>query len=211
MESGIRATVVFPNSDLCPVVGASASAATTIDSVSRSVCPSDCADCITEFAVESDCEADVDAERIFSHGQSDRYRFTHSEGVDCPCECLGQFGVAIARYVAREGELTLVFHAADYDQLQDVVGQLQDRFPSADIKRFVRAPTGDHSRQSVLVDRSKLTARQFEVLDTAHEMGYFERPRSANATDVADELDITPATLSEHLVAAQQKLFEDIL
>lgn len=42
-------------------------------------------------------------------------------------------------------------------------------------------------------------------------MGYFERPRRANATEVADVLDINPSTFSEHLAAAESKLIEDVL
>jgi predicted DNA binding protein len=42
-------------------------------------------------------------------------------------------------------------------------------------------------------------------------MGYFGRPREANATEVAAELGINPATFSEHLATAQAKLLEDVL
>jgi predicted DNA binding protein len=49
------------------------------------------------------------------------------------------------------------------------------------------------------------------VLETAHEMGYFERPRRANGTEVAAALDIDPSTFSEHLAAAQRKLLRDVL
>lgn len=42
-------------------------------------------------------------------------------------------------------------------------------------------------------------------------MGYFDHPKGANATEVADVLDITQATFAEHLSAAQRKLLSTIL
>ncbi|MFW6000412.1 MAG: helix-turn-helix domain-containing protein, partial [Halorubrum sp.] len=56
-----------------------------------------------------------------------------------------------------------------------------------------------------------LTDRQCEVLRTAYRMGYFERPRDANASEVADALDISPSTFAEHLATAQRKLLEEAL
>lgn len=69
----------------------------------------------------------------------------------------------------------------------------------------------DESETVVRVDRGKLTDRQLEVLETAHELGYYQYPRGSNATEVAEVLDICPSTLAEHLAAAQTKLLADVL
>lgn len=214
MPPGIRATVEFATPDICPIVECSATADTTIDRVTTSVCPAACTRCVTEFAIDVEYEPDRDhgsMRPVFSSGPTDRYRYRHDEGVDCPCECLGQFACPVDRYVAREGTLTLVFHAPDYEELREVVGAIRERFPGVDIKRLVRSPTPERPRDDVLVDRGKLTARQLEVLETAHEMGYFERPRRSNATEVAAALDIDQSTFSEHLAAAESKLLADLL
>ncbi|WP_335998818.1 helix-turn-helix domain-containing protein [Halorientalis halophila] len=211
MSSGIRATVTFSTPDICPIVEHATAAGATVDSVVTSVRPSADARSATEFAIDEAVETETDLTPVFSHGSTQRYRLTHEDGVSCPCECLGQFGCPVTRYVAREGRLTVVFHAADYDELQTVVAELRDRFPDVDIKRFVRAPAGESDQDTVLVDRSKLTERQLQVLERAHEMGYFEHPRRANATEIAAELDIDPSTLREHLSAAETKLLGDVL
>ncbi|MFC7047343.1 helix-turn-helix domain-containing protein [Halobacteriaceae archaeon GCM10025711] len=210
MPSGIRATVEFTAPGPCPIADLSAAATTTIDSVAVNVCPSDCTECVTEFSMDAAHEPDVDVTPVFSHGSTHRYRLVHDESMHCPCECLGQFGCPVVRYVAEDGTLTLVFHAADYEQLQAVVTELREQFSSLDIKRFVRSPDGDHSHDMVFVDRSKLTPRQLEILTTAYEMGYFERPRQANATEIAAELDISPSTFSEHLAVAESKILDDL-
>jgi hypothetical protein len=211
MPPGIQAEVEFATPDICPIVELSAAAETTIDTVSTNVCPSTCTESVTEFAMDSGADFEVETTPIFSHGSSDRYRLTHDDGVDCPCEYLGHFGCPVARYVAQDGTLTIVFHAADYDQLREVIGELRDQFPEVDIKRFVQSPAGEQAEDSVFVDRSKLTHRQLEILETAYERGYFDRPRRSNATEIAAELDINPSTFREHLAAAEAKILEDLL
>lgn len=52
----------------------------------------------------------------------------------------------------------------------------------------------------------QLTERQQEVLSAAHSAGYYEWPRERTAEELAVELDISPATLHEHLRTAEQKL-----
>jgi hypothetical protein len=217
MPAGIRATIEFTDPEVCPIAGLSRTAGTTVEAVTTNVCVADCGPTVTEFSVTDDLDPDRDygvdgtITPVFSHGSTRRYRLVHDGERGCPCACLSRFGCPVERYAARDGTLTLVFHAADYEELKAVVAGLRERFPGTNIRRFVRAPAGDGRRDTVLVDRSRLTARQLEVLKTAHEMGYFGRPREANATEVAAELGINPATFSEHLATAQAKLLEDVL
>jgi predicted DNA binding protein len=210
MSSGIRATVEF-EADACPVAAAAADAEIVVDSVSTSVAASG-HESVTEFALDGRLPPEAGFDPVFSNGSVRWYRLTHDGNVDCPCACLGAHGCPVVRYVTRGETLTLVFHVADYERLQKVVADLRERF-DVDIRRFVRSSEDDLVRDGdrVLVDRGKLTARQLEVLETAYAMGYFERPRGANATEVADELDIVPATFREHVAAAERKLLDDVL
>jgi predicted DNA binding protein len=211
MPDGIRATVEFTTPDICPIVGLSEAAETTIDSVNANICPSDCPDTTVEFSIDTNRDPGADITPIFSHGSTDRYRLTPGGELNCPCECLATFGCPVARYTAEDGRLTLVFHATGYGQLQEVVAELRDQFPDVDIKRFVRSPAAEQSNDDVFIDRSKLTHRQLEVLETAYEKGYFDRPRQSNATEIAADLDINPSTFREHLVAAESKILKDLL
>ncbi|MWG36289.1 helix-turn-helix domain-containing protein [Halomarina oriensis] len=52
----------------------------------------------------------------------------------------------------------------------------------------------------------QLTGRQREVVSVALELGYFEWPRRINSEQLAAELDISRATLLEHLRKAESKL-----
>ncbi|WP_435101642.1 helix-turn-helix domain-containing protein [Halarchaeum sp. P4] len=211
MGSGIRATVTFDAPEECALARFSEAADEAITHVSTSVAVGDAA-CVTEFlAATDDVPEETDAEHVFSYGTTDLYRVTHEGEPRCPCECLGSFGCPVHRYVAADGDVTLVFHAADFELLQDLMAALRERFPSADVERLLRPPLEGSPEERVFVNRGKLTERQREVLETAYEAGYFERPRRANATELAAELDISQSTFTEHLVAAQQKLLEDVL
>lgn len=212
MASGIRATVSFDSADICPIVAVATTTDSVISSVSTSVGTAAESGSVTEFVIETESPpSDVYADRVFSYGTTHIYRLDHDGTNGCPCECLGEFDSPIHRYLARPGMLELVFHAANYDQLQVVMRELRARFPDLDIRRLVRSPTGDGESDTVFVDRAKLTDRQLEILQLAYDRGYFDRPRGANASEIAAELGINQSTVSEHLVAAQRKIFGDVL
>lgn len=56
-----------------------------------------------------------------------------------------------------------------------------------------------------------VTDRQREVLETAHDLGYFEVPRAVTTEAVAAELDLSPATVREHLQRAQRNVMKTVL
>lgn len=213
MPSGIRTTVEFEEPGDCPVVEFSERQDATVRAVRRTASSPEATERTVEFSADVSVDPEGPVSRLFSHGPVHRYRVT-TEGVpSCACAYLGSFGCPVTDYVARAGTLRVVFYAADYEQLRAVVAGLRERFPGVDILRFVRSPEDDapDAADSVLVDRGRLTARQREVLETAFEMGYFERPRRANATEVAAELGIGPSTFREHVSTAETKLLEDVL
>jgi len=53
-----------------------------------------------------------------------------------------------------------------------------------------------------------LTSTQHETLETAYQLGYFKRDPDVNLTDIADALDKSRWTVSEHLRLAHQALIE---
>ncbi|MFC5971611.1 helix-turn-helix domain-containing protein [Halomarina salina] len=226
MAPGIRATVRFAAPEGCPIARVSAVTGRVVDQTATSVSLGDTGS-VTEFMVpdgDDAGESDPDgvgadeneeltdlADPVFSYGTATLYRTTHDGDVDCPCECLGQFGCPVHRYVAEDGDLTLVFHAEDFQQLQTVMGEFRERFTGVDVQRLLQPPLEGTREERLFVNRGKLTDRQHEVLRTAYERGYFERPKRANATELADELGISQSTFTEHLVTAQRKLLDDVL
>ncbi len=64
----------------------------------------------------------------------------------------------------------------------------------------------DHFDLEVL--RHELTETQMKVLSTAYELGYFEWPRTHNSEEVADYLNISRTTFTEHIRSAEKKIMK---
>lgn len=56
-----------------------------------------------------------------------------------------------------------------------------------------------------------LSTRQWEALETAFDIGYYDVPRDATRRDLADRLDCAPSTASEHLRKAERRVVETYL
>ena len=65
--------------------------------------------------------------------------------------------------------------------------------------------TAAYSASGVL-PTDDLSERQREVFDLARRRNYYRWPRETSATELADELDVSKATLLEHLRTAEAKL-----
>jgi predicted DNA binding protein len=56
-----------------------------------------------------------------------------------------------------------------------------------------------------------LTRRQHEALRVAHGLGYYETPRGATTSEVADRLGCAPGTAAEHLRKAEARLVAGVV
>ncbi|MDQ2050047.1 helix-turn-helix domain-containing protein [Natronolimnohabitans sp. A-GB9] len=216
MASGIRAEVKIDDPDGCVVTTAAGSVRGDVPSVSKSTNPEAPDRVSEEFMLEAaeypdEFDTDVELSPVFSYGSSEVYRFTRELGRGCPCECIERHDSPVVDVRAKGSTLYLTFHAPDMQGLQAIIGELKENCSNLDVQRLLQSQQ-DHAEQNlVFVDRNTLTARQLEVLETAHRMGYFDHPKRANAGEVADELGITSTTFTEHLAAAQTKLLDAIL
>jgi len=211
---GIRAEIKVHSPSVCTVVSASSAVGAPVTEVSRA---REGSQVVEEFVVDAEPVSDPDrldelgVTEIFEYGSREVYRFERTTDESCPCEDIESFGLPLLDTHVRNDTLVLVFHAPDLEQLQDVLNTLRECYSDVTVHRLVRTDEESSGEELVFVNRSQLTARQREVLETAHEMGYFDHPKEANASEVAEELGITPSTFVEHLSAAQRKLFTAIL
>jgi len=54
----------------------------------------------------------------------------------------------------------------------------------------------------------RLSDRQYEALETAQAMGYFDWPRGSSGEEVARTLDITQPTVNKHIRLGEGKVFD---
>lgn len=149
------------------------------------------------------------ADVVFSDGSQSVYRF-EAEGEHCPCGRVPDHGCPVRDIDADGGTLVVSFLVPDVETVRRIVSDLRARCDTVRVHRLMRSAP-DEPGSLLLVDRSEFTDRQYEVLRTAHEMGYFERPKAANSADVASALGISASTFTEHLAATQSKLLDQIL
>jgi hypothetical protein len=207
---GIRAVVSVGSPGGCPAAAASSDADATVSEVNRAAPDAD-GRVVEDFTVDSAEEIDdADLTEMYQLGYRRTYRFTRDTDAPCVCASVEELGVPLADVRARDGALELTFFADDVDVVRDTVARLRDDFGDVSVRYLSHAGDGE-SRDLVLVDRNRLTARQREVLETAHEMGYFAYPKGANAAEVAAELDIATSTFAEHIAAAQSKILDAVL
>lgn len=145
---------------------------------------------------------------VFTDGSRSVYRF-EADG-DCPCTRLPAHGCPIRDMHAEAGTLHVSFIVPCVETIRTIVTDLRASCETVRVHRLTRSAPDDE-RTLALVDRSAFTDRQYEVLRTAHEMGYFERPKEATSADVAAALGISVATFSEHLATTQTKLLDQLL
>ncbi|SEL33205.1 helix-turn-helix domain-containing protein [Haloferax larsenii] len=209
MDAGVHGEVEITDSSACHVTEASGE--TDIESVSRSGVTSG-----DTVAVDftADAEANItDVNEVFHHEEQTVYRLIYEteDSPGCACECIETSGCPVRHIEAENGAIILAFVASDLQQLREIIVDLKSAFDGVSLRRLTQSECPDSRGSLVFIDRDALTARQQEVLETAHQMGYFEHPRESNATEVAEALDINRSTFAEHLSAAQSKLLGTIL
>ena len=124
---------------------------------------------------------------------------------------LTEFGGRVVAVEAADGDFHIVTEFPRSVSVREVVQRVTDVYQSADLEaqRSVSSPdeSSAHRHKRIL---DELTDRQRTVLETAQFAGYFEWPRESTGEEVADALDLSPSTFSQHLRAGQRKTFEGL-
>ncbi|TSD13375.1 bacterio-opsin activator [Haloglomus irregulare] len=111
--------------------------------------------------------------------------------LDLPIECLPDGGVRVT---------VLGSDAA--------ISEVVDGMPESLALSLESMGTYDPDRSDPF---AALTERQQEILLTALELGYFETPRQTNQEAIAEALDVSTATVGEHLRRIQATLIPSVV
>lgn len=208
--------LVIRSPGACPVAETAETAEATVCDVTWNGSPTEggknSSGVTEQFSIEdSDPEVPEGVEAVFEDESGGVYEVSRTLD-DCVCERIQDIGHPVSDVRADDEGLHVTLHLPDGGALRTIVDDLREAFENVEIETIARNGTGSgDSDEIVPVDRGRLTERQQEVLETAHAMGYFTYPREANATEVAETLDICPSTFAEHLAAAQSKIVEEVL
>lgn len=130
-------------------------------------------------------------------------------GDSCPAIRLAEFGALPRRMWAEGGEGRIVAEIPSRFEATSVLEEFLDETRGTELvaKREIDAvsPMLSTCMFGQILD-TRLTDRQSEVLRAAYDAGYYDWPRQATGGDVAARLDISSATFSEHIRAAERTL-----
>jgi len=212
MTSGIRAEICLPTVSTCPLTELIVSGP-PIYSLTRSYSKEAPETVTVECILDNSCSLpdSIGFTQVFDYGTKTAYRFTMHRSDDSPFERIEQHGVPVAETIIRDGKLFLTFHATDLPVLRSILDSLREVYTDLQVQRLLQSSADASESDLIQVDRSQLTERQREVLNTAYEMGYFTHPKGANAGEVAASLGIDQSTFTEHLAAAQRKILGSIV
>ncbi len=115
------------------------------------------------------------------------------------------------RIVAKNAQLEVIASVQDWNELKDVAGAIEAEYGSLELIGTTQTdrigfPLGSNKiKQSM---SGKLSDKQLQVLEAAYQMGYFKVPQEVTAEEIATELNISRATLSERLRRVQHNFCE---
>ncbi|AFK21572.1 PAS domain S-box protein (plasmid) [Haloferax mediterranei ATCC 33500] len=127
-------------------------------------------------------------------------------------QTMAEVGATVQNAVAEDGDGTLVIETSQTTNLQEVIEALQSLYPTVEItaKRTV-----DRSVQTVTDLRNtaedRLTEKQRQAIKAAYHAGYYDWPRGSTAEEIAESMDVSSATLHQHLRRATWKLLTTFL
>ncbi|MFB6179752.1 MAG: helix-turn-helix domain-containing protein [Halorientalis sp.] len=207
-SAGLQVAMSVAPSTTCPAASISAETDTDVSDVSWNGATDGTA-VTEEFTADSNVERE-DVTAMFESQSRTRYRFERERDGTCVCEVVERRDCPLQDVRAENGRLILTFFAPDVDVVRSLVADLRAEYGDVQLRHLCRSGDLD-SENLILVDRNRLTDRQREVLETAYEMGYFEHPRETNASEIADTLDISLSTFTEHLTLAQSKVLDALV
>jgi PAS domain S-box-containing protein len=138
----------------------------------------------------------------------DRSVFRLEVGEDSIVDMLSQYGASIDSLSITGTQGRLVAGVASSNDIRTIVNVLQSAYTDL---RLVAQRERERTIQTEAAFRAELednlTDRQQEAARTAYFAGYFEWPRDHSGEEVAEMMDISQTTFTQHLRAAERKLF----
>ena len=154
----------------------------------------------------------VDADLVARHDDGGRIRLHVRD--NCVASTVVEFGAVPRTVEAEDGDGRVVAEVASQSDAAELVDRLEREHPTVTVdgcrgrQRSTPLVTRHDFTQSVV---ETLTDRQREVFLTAYMNGFYDWPRKHEASELAAKLEIAPATFSQHLRAAEGKIFSSLL
>ncbi|MFC7074118.1 helix-turn-helix domain-containing protein [Halovenus rubra] len=121
----------------------------------------------------------------------------------CICPVFEQHDCIPQIKTVRSGAIVVVLSLARRDVLRDVISDLRATGSTVSVDWLVEGSDGSSTAE---IDVSTVTDKQRDAMECAWELGYYETPRRADLSAVAEQLGISASATSQRLNAAERKL-----
>jgi PAS domain S-box-containing protein len=153
-----------------------------------------------------------DVGEIESHEDADEHLFEIALSEPPLTTTLDAHGGRICSGELRKGDLHVVVELPPDVDVRSILDAISERYPDTDLiaQRTIESSdrTAEAYRSGVF---DKLTEKQRTALEAAYFSGFFEWPRENSGEEIANTLGIAPATFSQHIRTAEQKLIDVLL
>jgi PAS domain S-box-containing protein len=167
-------------------------------------------DAVLDLAAEDDGVRR--ARHVGNHGGEALFEFVFERDRNLVAQSLGELGAGVEELIVEDGAYEATVQLPYDADVHTVLEALEHRYEDVDLLAQRERERSVRSRQAVWAEfRESLTDRQWSAVRTAYYAGFFDWPRTATGEEVAESLDISPATFHEHLRAAQRKLLAALL
>lgn len=113
------------------------------------------------------------------------------------------------RIVLQGGEFEVVVTMRDWKGFRSLADDLRESLGAFELQSVNRIENPGEPLDSGRITEvltTKLSDEQLAALETAYEGGYFDVPRTASTSDIAEELNVSQSTASERLRVAERNL-----
>jgi predicted DNA binding protein len=123
-----------------------------------------------------------------------------------------EYGATMQRADAENGVGSLVIEAPQSVNVRQIVEAYEEYNPDSELvaKRELERPvkTAAEFRSSL---EEQLTDRQTAAITAAYFSGYYEWPRESTGEEIAESMDISSATLHQHIRSAHKEFLTAFL
>ncbi|AFK21013.1 response regulator (plasmid) [Haloferax mediterranei ATCC 33500] len=162
---------------------------------------------ILSFADES-----VSVESITHVRQNgDKHLFEATVTGSIIAEPLINYGAFPQEITADQSAIHIVIELPRFADVREIVELLENNYGETELlSRRDRERSRKTTQEFSTSLEEQLTERQYEVLRTAYESGFFEEPRDTTGQEVANLIGISQSTFNHHLRGAERKLFTSL-